>query len=136
MFSKFSIDRICFSIDRKCDLNFVLNLTYSIAVGSIESYFQSIKSIFRSIENRIESFLKPLFLTCSNTISKLSNAFLSLFDRSKIPSKIFCHFRPNFFKGFCHLRPVRHLYPSFFIYFHVFMHFRENVEPMKIWDFC
>ena len=92
VFSKFSIDRICFSTDRKCDLNFVLNLTYSIAVGSIKSYFQSIKSIFRSVENRIESFLKSLFLTCSNTISKLSKAFLSLFDRSKIPSKIFVVF--------------------------------------------
>ena len=92
VFSRFSIDRICFSIDRKCDLNFVLNLTYSISVGSIESDFQSVESIFRSIKNRIESFLKPLFLTRSNTISKLSKVFLSLFDQSKIPSKIFVIF--------------------------------------------
>ena len=92
MFSRFLIDRICFSTDRKCDLNFVLNLTYSITVGSIENDFRSIESIFRSIENPIESFLKPLFLMCSNTISKLSKVFLSLFDQSKIPSKIFVIF--------------------------------------------
>ena len=33
--------------------------------------------------------------------------------------QVFCNFRPNFFEGFYHLRPVRPLYPSFFIYFHV-----------------
>ena len=43
---------------------------------------------------------------------------LSLSIRSVQGSKQdFCRFRPNFFKGFCHLRPVRPLYPSFFFYF-------------------
>ena len=58
-------------------------------------HFQSIESNFWSIENCIESFIKTLFLTCSNTISKLSKDFLSLFDWSKIPSKIFVIF-PQF----------------------------------------
>ena len=55
-------------------------------------YFRSIKSNFRSIENRIESFLKPLFLMRSSLFKPFSKHTLSLFDRSKGQSKIFVVF--------------------------------------------
>ena len=55
-------------------------------------YFRSIKSNFRSIENRIESFLKPLFLMRSSLFKPFSTHTLSLFDRSKGQSKIFVVF--------------------------------------------
>ena len=65
---------------------------------------------------------------------------LSLSIRSVQGSKQdFCRFQPNFFKGFCHLRPVRPLYPSFFLLFSVFMHFchafRDIFKPKGNWDF-
>ena len=63
-------------------------------------HFRPIESNFRSVENRIESFLKIEFLTCSYTFSKLLKLFLSLFDRSKAPSKIFVVFLHNFCKVF------------------------------------
>ena len=49
--------------------------------------------------------------------SKLFKLFLSLFDRSKAPSKFFCHFPPLFLQGFPSTRPVRLFCPFFFIYF-------------------
>ena len=81
--------------------------------------FRSIEINFQSIENRIESFLKHLILTCSNTFSK-SFQTLSLFIRSvKAPIKIFCRFPLFFLQGFSPLRPVRPFYPFFCIHFHV-----------------
>ena len=74
---------------------------------------------FWSIENHIESFLKPWVFTCSITIQTFSKLFLSHFDLSRIQSSILCHFPSNFLQGFCFLRPVRLFCPSFFIYFHV-----------------
>ena len=64
-------------------------------------YFWSIKSIFWSIENSTESFfLKPLAFHVFNTFSKFSKAFLSLFVRSRIQSKIFVVFPQIFSKVF------------------------------------
>ena len=89
----------------------------SIAFGSIECNFRSIKSYFRSIENRIESFLKPWVFTCSITFKLFQNTFLSLFDRSRSQSNFFCRFPSKFLQGFSLPRPVRPYCPSFFIYF-------------------
>ena len=63
-------------------------------------HFRPIKSNFWSVENCIGSFLKTEFLTCSYTFSKFFKLFLSLFDRSKAPSKIFVVFLQNFCKVF------------------------------------
>ena len=57
-------------------------------------HFRSIESNFRSIESQIEFFF---FLNlCFSRVLSLSNyfknSFLSLFDQSKIPSKIFVVF--------------------------------------------
>ena len=82
-------------------------------------HFWSIKFIFRSIENRNESFLKNF---CFHVVSTISNFFKSLFSliRSvKSIKAIFCRFPLKILQGFSPLRPVRPFYPSFCIYFHV-----------------
>ena len=48
--------------------------------------------VFRSIENRIESFWNTEFLTCSSLFKLFQKHFLSLFDRFKGQSKIFVVF--------------------------------------------
>ena len=53
--------------------NFSQPLSVSIDAQLIldqSKHFRLIKTYFRSIKNRIESFLKHLILTCSNTFSK------------------------------------------------------------------
>ena len=100
-------------------------------------YFQSIESNFRSIEISIESFLKPLFLTCSSLFKPFSKHFLSLFDWSKGQSKIFFIFK--FLQGFLSSKAGKTFVPLIFHLFscfmHFFTHFRENVEPKGNWDF-
>ena len=65
----------------KLQLNFGLALCVSIAVGSIESDFQSIEPNFWSIENRTKSFLKLWVFTCSITFKLFQNLFsLSLWS--------------------------------------------------------
>ena len=100
VFFRFSINQTCFSTDRKCDYNFVLNLTHSIAVGSNESDFQSIESNFRSIENCIESFLKPVFLMCSFIISTCFKLFSLSLRSVKASNQFFVVFLRFFCKVF------------------------------------
>ena len=60
-------------------------------------------------------------MTCSYSLFKSFSNFslsLSLRIRQGLLS-IFCHFPPFFLQGFPLPRPVRSLYPSFCIYFHV-----------------
>ena len=65
-----------------------------------QRYFQSIESNFWSIENHIESFLKPLFLMCS-LLFKTFSKHLSLSLRSVKESKqIFVIFLQNICKVF------------------------------------
>ena len=106
-------------------IEIVIKICYkslSISIGARlvldqSKHFQPIESNFRSVKNRIESFLKNEFLTCSYTFSKLFKLFLSLFDLSKVPSKFFCRFPPKFSQDFPSTRPVRLFCPFFFIYF-------------------
>ena len=100
-----------------------------IASGSIESNF-------RSIENRMESFFKTFSFSRVQTLFQTFKA-LSLSTRSIYDSKLnFCHFPLIFLRGFCLLRPVRPLYPSFFIYFHVFTHYWHAFwEISNLWKF-
>ena len=89
-------------------IEIVINICYESLFVSISArlvldqskHFRSIESNFRSVENRIEIFLKIEFLTCSYTFSKNFKLFLSLFDRSKAPSKIFVVFLQTFCKVF------------------------------------
>ena len=99
-------------------------------------YFRSIESNFRSIKNHIESFLKTFVSLVFFIIQTFfKTLILSLFDRSKGQNKIFVVFDQIFFKGFCHLRPVRPLYPSFFIYFHVSCILGRMLNLWKFGDF-
>ena len=89
-------------------IEIVINICYESLFVSISArlvldqskHFRSIESNFRSVKNRIEIFLKIEFLTCSYTFSKNFKLFLSLFDRSKAPSKIFVVFLQTFCKVF------------------------------------
>ena len=96
-------------------------------------YFRSIESNFRSIENRIESFLKPLFLTCFSLFKTFSK-HLSLSLRSVKASNQFFVVFPFYL-----LRLVRLFCPSFCIYLHVSCIFScilwGYFEPMKILGF-
>ena len=99
-----------------------------------------IKLVFQSIEHRVSSFLKIVFLTDSNTFSKLFSNFSLSLRLGKAPLKIFCLFSLKFLQGFSLTRPVRPLYPSFCFYFHDFMHklmhFKGIFRTFQIWDFC
>ena len=96
------------------------------------------ESNFRSVKNRIESFLKTEFLTCSYTFSKIFKLSLSI--RSVIGSKQdFCRFPPKFLQGFPSTRQVRLFCPffSFILCFQALNHaFWGNFKPLRFWDFC
>ena len=57
-------------------------------------HFRSIESNFRSIENRMQSSLKPWVFTWSFTIQTFSKLFLSLFYRSRLKAHFFVVFPP------------------------------------------
>ena len=69
-----------------------------------------------------------LFRRFSNT--------LSLYSIGQGSYQIFCCFPPILLQGFCPLRPVRLLYPSFFIYFQVSCIFSCIMEIiLNLWKF-
>ena len=125
--------------------------------------FRPIKSVFWPIEIAIKSFGLALCVSIDRTYFSInrksyreffknwvSHTFftiqtffktLSLSIRSVQGSKQdFCRFQPKFFKGFCYLRPVKPLFPSFFFYFQfscIFvMHFGlfSNLREIGIFD--
>ena len=64
-------------------------------------HFQPIKSVFQSIENRVENFLKNSQVSCAQTyfFKSFSTFSLSIWlDQGSNP--IFCHFPPLFCKVF------------------------------------
>ena len=111
-----------------------MNLPSSIDAGSIECNFQSIESVFRSIENCSESFLKTTFLHVFFTIQIFSKTFwLSLFYRSK--SSQLLSFSLKNFQWFLSSKAGKTLLPLLFHLFSCFMHCWENFELMKFWGF-
>ena len=100
----------------------------SIDAGSIECNFRSIELVFRSIENRSESFLKQEFFTCSSLFNFLKRLYSLPLRPVQIQSKFFCRFPLIFLKGFCLPALVRLLCPSFFSFFSFFMPLRENFQ--------
>ena len=99
-------------------------------------HFRPIESIFRSIENRVENFLKIDLHVFKLTLSKVFQLFLSLYNSVKAPIRFFCHFPPYILQGFSLPRPVRPLYPSFCIYFH-FSCMKSCIiwEISNLWNF-
>ena len=85
---------------------------------------------FRSIEDRISSFLKQFF-DCfkKHLFQKVFQLFFSL-QLGKAAHHIFCRFLPQFLQGFPPSRPVWLFYPSFLFYFHDFMHFFMHLRDI------
>ena len=133
-FLKYVLESLC--MFRSIETDFRSIQIFKIVLSSLCS-FRSIEAIFQSIETRESGFFKKLKLDCFKPT--FSNFPLSL-RLGKAPLRIFCRFRPNFLQGFSLLRPVRPLYPSFWIYFHVFMHklmhFSRIFKTFQNWDFC
>ena len=88
----------------------------SIGSGSIKAFL--IDQIYflinrKSYREFLKHWISHVFFTIQTFFKTLSFSIQSV-QGSK---QVFCRFQPNFFKGFCHLRPVKPLYPSFFFYF-------------------
>ena len=117
-FQNFNLLKLFF--DRsKLRLKMFVSLCLFRLVLDQSKHFRPIESIFRSIENRVEKFLKTDFHVFKLTFSKLFQLFLSLYTtRSRLQSN-FLSFSTILFASFSLPRPVRPLYPSFCIYFQV-----------------
>ena len=98
-FFKILINRTCFSINRNFGQPLSVSIDARLILGQ-SKHFRSIEPNFRSIENHMESFLKHLILTCSNTFSKSFQTSLSLSDRPGLQSRFFVIFLCSFCKVF------------------------------------
>ena len=125
--------------------------------------FQSIESVFRSIEIAFKNFSESLSVLIDQNwfsinrilwirffkiqcLTCLKHFFKSFFNFSlslrlgKAKSSNFCCFPPNLLQGFPLLKPVSPFYPSFCNLFHVcmhkFMHLFEIFGLCINWDFC
>ena len=126
--------------------------------------FQSIESVFRSIEIAFKNSNESLSISIDRNCFSINRTswiifffkklrfdlfiyFFKTFSNfplslrlGKAPLRIFCRFQPNFLQGFSLPKPVRPLYPSFCFYFHDFMHklmhFNGIFGTFHIWDFC
>ena len=77
----------------------------SISIGARllldqSKHFRPIESVFQSIENRVEKFLKTGFYVFKLTFSKVFQLFLSLYDSVKAPIRFFAIFLYFFCKVF------------------------------------
>ena len=88
-----------------------------------------IEPIFRSIEDRISSFLKQFFDCFKTSFSKSFSTFLLSPTWQGCTTK-FCRFPPKILQGFPPSRPVRSFYPSFCSYFHIFMHIFMHLKDI------
>ena len=99
-------------------IELVSNCFYRVSVC-----FDRSRLLFRSIETRETCFFKRSDCLFQKDFFKKFFNLSSLFDLSKAPPKIFCHFPLDFLQGFCLPKPVSPFCPSFCILFHDFMHF-------------
>ena len=113
-FSKFSIDRIYFSTDRKCVKNFGLNLPGSIGARSIEFIFRSIEPQFWPIEIRKLSLLKKASSSHFLHYFKSFSNFSSLFYFNWSNLRDFCHFLPQISPRFLSSRIGKTFIPFLF----------------------
>ena len=81
-------------------------------------HFRPIESNFRSVENRIESFLKTEFLMCSYTFS---NSFSLYLVGQRLQARFFS-FSSQLFARFYFYKAGKTLLPLLFHLFYVFMH--------------
>ena len=83
--------------------------------------FRSIEPIFRSIKNRIESFLKPLFITCSSLFKLFKNTF-SLYSIGLRLLARFLSFSSKIFARFFSSKAGKTFLPFLLHLFSCFMH--------------
>ena len=123
-----SIDRICFSINQ--------NWFKKFRWASI--CFDRSNLRFWSIENSMRCFQKLIFSSVKHFFKIFFNFSLSIrLGQGSI--SIFCRYSPFFLQGFPLSKLESPLYPSFCIYFHVFMHklmhFVGIFGTFQIWGF-
>ena len=85
------IKNVCESLSVLIDARLVLDQS---------KHFWPIEYEFRSIENRVENFLKTDFHVFKLTFSKVFQHFLSLYDSVKAPIRFFVIFHHSFCKVF------------------------------------
>ena len=138
-FSRFSIHRICCSIDPKCNKKLGLILPGSIGsqlmLDRSNLIFDWLNLFFdwpKTGQRVKKKSFSQVFITLFILFQKAFSLFF--FDRST-SSQFFCHFLPNFSQGFCLQVLIRPFYPFFFILFTIFMHFRWNFQTYRFLGF-
>ena len=109
-----------------------MNLTILIAARLI---LDQSNVIFDQSKITWRIFKNPLAFHMFITFSTFSKAILSLFDwlRSQFN---FLLFSLEFFLRFLSFKAGKTFLSLLFHLFSCFMHFGDNFEPMKFWDFC
>ena len=100
----------------------------SIGAGSIEAF--SIDWICFSIDQKsCREFFKIWFSRVQTHFFKSFSTFSLSIRLGQGSNPVFYHSPPFFLQGFCFPRPVRPLYPSFYIYFHF-----SCIKSCIIWE--
>ena len=103
IFLEFRLIKIVFRLIEIAIKNVCESLSVLIGARLVldqSKYFRPIESIFRSIENCVENFLKTDFHVFKLTFSKVFQLFLSLYDLVKAPIWFFIIFHHSFCKVF------------------------------------
>ena len=126
---KIAIKNVCDSLSVSIGARLVLDQL---------KHFRPIKSVFRSIENRVKNFFKTDFHVFKLTFSKVFQLFLSLSlytTRSRLQS-IFLSFSTILFARFFSPKAGKTFIPFllhlFSLFMHQIMHYMGNFEPIKI----
>ena len=107
-------------------------------------FFRSIESVLKCLKKHLSisinrnswiRFLKNQSLTFQTYFQKGFQTF-SLSPNWTRLAHNFCRFLPDFLQGFSLHKPVSPFCPSFWILFHVFMHFFRYFWNFSNWDFC
>ena len=127
---KIMIKNVCESLSVSIGARLVLDQS---------KHFWPIESVFRSIENRVENFLKTNFHVFKPIFSKVFQLFLSLYTtRSRLRSD-FLSFCTILFARFFSLKADKTFVPFllhlFSLFMHQIMHYLGNFEPMKFLGF-
>ena len=135
LWGKISKNQVFFFSPKSCFFqnfdwsNLIFDQSKSCFKNSVSLYLVwLIEPVFRSIEHRVSGFFKNSSLTISNIFFKSFFNFFSLSLTWQGCTQIFCRFLPQFLQGFSPSRPVRPFHPSFWFYFHVFMHFFMHLK--------
>ena len=116
-FQNFDWSNLIFDQSKSCFKNFV-----SFCLVRL------IEPVFRSIKHRVSAFLKRV-LWLIQTFFKSSFQTFLLSPTWQGCTTNFLSFSSSILQGFPPSKPVRSFYPSFWFYFHVFMHLKCIFRP-------